>query len=619
MSKTIRITVDGQATELAPGTMLLDAMRALGVGVPMLCHHPSVEPSGACRLCTVEITHADWGGWSGLVTSCLYPVADDGLQVSTRSDRVRRTRAGLLELYLSRCPDSPEVAALARSEGVDTTRYPACRNDDNCVQCGLCIRVCRERSVDAIAPLGRGTGKTVGPGPSLGGAHDCVGCLACAHVCPTGHITTEMIEGVTRIWEREFKVALCSVERDKCRSCGACERACPLAIPRVSPNAAGEFAASIAPQLCVGCGLCVGACPTGAISQKGSSESAMFGGGMENADLRDRTLVFACSRSDLSQVPEGTTVIPVSCVGRVGIEHILTGLARGARGVQLLCRDRDTCPFEQGGHDGESRAVLSERLAMQSGLGEGRVAWTRPPSGHGGPAAAVDDFAAGLGTSPLTNVFPMKISEASGLDLAHDVLNWLREKCPELTPVPPSLTYSLPETAGAESLLYVGDLLGLNQLIEHLGANPGASRVLIEAAAALDANDIPFRIATTRADIEAAAPCRVILPGADMLTHVDDLPAACDLVTVAELCGESAPATVDIASITGKGFRFRLSPDERRRLDEALRSAGDEPVCASPYELLQIELLTRAGSWRTSDRTAPTMVYAPRRAAGEER
>jgi len=123
LSDTIRITIDGQPTDVAPGTMVLAAARGLGVDVPTLCDHPSLEPSGACRLCVVEITHADWGGWSGLVTSCLYPV-EEGLEVSTTSPKVRETRRGLLELYLARCPDSGESEAGARREGVDGTPYP---------------------------------------------------------------------------------------------------------------------------------------------------------------------------------------------------------------------------------------------------------------------------------------------------------------------------------------------------------------------------------------------------------------------------------------------------------------------------------------------------------------
>ena len=73
-------------------------VRAKGAHVPTLCNHPSLEPNGACRLCTVEVTHPDWNGWSNLVTSCVYPIKA-GLQISTQSERVKDNRRTLLEGY----------------------------------------------------------------------------------------------------------------------------------------------------------------------------------------------------------------------------------------------------------------------------------------------------------------------------------------------------------------------------------------------------------------------------------------------------------------------------------------------------------------------------------------
>ena len=72
----LNMIIDGRPAEADRGSMLLEAIREMGIHLPTLCHHPSLEPSGACRLCLVEITHPDWKGWSGLVTACLYPVAN---------------------------------------------------------------------------------------------------------------------------------------------------------------------------------------------------------------------------------------------------------------------------------------------------------------------------------------------------------------------------------------------------------------------------------------------------------------------------------------------------------------------------------------------------------------
>ncbi|MBU1675551.1 (2Fe-2S)-binding protein, partial [bacterium] len=354
MSDAIRITIDGQPVAVAPGATVLDAARELGVRVPTLCDHPSLEPSGACRLCVVEITHADWGGWSGLVASCLYPVAP-GLQVSTTSRKVRATRRTLLELYLARCPDSDEIRAVARREGVDGTAFPPRADADMCIQCGLCVRVCNELSTRALAPLGRGTAKTVGPRPDEVG-EDCVGCLACAEICPTGEIGFTRAGGTLNIWNHAFDVAVCEVRDDHCRGCGICEEVCPFDIPRVYAVRGAGFVATISPQTCTGCGICAGACPTGAITQRHHPDADLIGA----PDLRGRTVTYACARSELA---DRDGLIAVTCVGRVGVDDMLSCLARGADGVQLMCRDRDTCPYGEGGHLGERQVETARRIA----------------------------------------------------------------------------------------------------------------------------------------------------------------------------------------------------------------------------------------------------------------
>ena len=101
----VHLTINGRVVQATEGEMLLDVIRRLEIDVPAICHHNSVEPFGSCRLCTVEITRADWNGWKNYVTSCLYPVAD-GLIVSTHNEPVNEIRRTLLDLYLARHPQS---------------------------------------------------------------------------------------------------------------------------------------------------------------------------------------------------------------------------------------------------------------------------------------------------------------------------------------------------------------------------------------------------------------------------------------------------------------------------------------------------------------------------------
>ena len=68
---TVVIEINGQTVEAAEGEMLLDAMRRAGVNVPTLCYIKGLPPSGACRMCVVEIEDRP-----GLVPSCAMPVVE---------------------------------------------------------------------------------------------------------------------------------------------------------------------------------------------------------------------------------------------------------------------------------------------------------------------------------------------------------------------------------------------------------------------------------------------------------------------------------------------------------------------------------------------------------------
>jgi heterodisulfide reductase subunit A len=181
----IRVTIDGQPVEVEEGTTVLEAAQQLGIHIPTLCHHPALEPYGACRLCTVEITY---DGRSRLVTSCNYPVRWE-IEVETASEKVLKGRRLLAELLLARCPNVPEVQEFATSLEVTEVRFEP--HDELCYLCGLCVRVCKELiGQSAISFVGRGVDREVGP-PFLKFSDACIACGACAFVCPTGAIKLE--------------------------------------------------------------------------------------------------------------------------------------------------------------------------------------------------------------------------------------------------------------------------------------------------------------------------------------------------------------------------------------------------------------------------------------------
>lgn len=565
MSEKIQIIVDGRPLEVETGSMLLDGIRSLGIPIPTLCNHPSLEANGECRLCIVEITHPDWNGWSNLVTSCLYP-ASPGLQVSTRSDRVRETRRTLLELYLSRYPDAEIIRDLARDEGIDSTPFPIKENADKCVLCGLCTRVCQELSVGAIAPLERGTDKKVGPRPDLY-AEDCTACGACAYVCPTGHIQMPLKDGKFHIWNREFEIPVCRVETELCRGCGICEEVCPWDIPRLTPTKQGDVVATITPTYCTGCGLCAGACPTGAIEQDAFPDETLSGFELKGDNLTNQTIIFACSRSLFSTDAEG--IIQVPCIGRVTIENMLECMARGADGVLMICRDQATCPFGPGGALGERRAEVADELCASAGSGRGRIQYRKPDPGLDGPDQALASFKAALAASPLREVYPRQPHDHGGMDRALDIMRWLRRR-PELESVLPQSTLEIfgPVDAKADTVLHLTDLPDLDLLLSLTMGEWRLRSVFQNAARLLKEKGIAFTPA--------------------MDTALED---GSDGLKIIRLCSTGTREC---------SFHFQITHRKRRTLATSLQLSQELFPCGCPHELAQYKLLNRQGAWQAT-------------------
>jgi NADH dehydrogenase/NADH:ubiquinone oxidoreductase subunit G len=192
------ITIDDRPLEFQPPLTILAAARKLGIKIPTLCFNEHLTPYGGCRLCLVEVAGA---GRGRLLPACATP-AEDGMSVTTASERVSEARKFIIELLLSRAPDSPELQAIARSLGVDPAspqetvaeyllvRAPR-RESTNCILCALCVRVCAqvpERHALSLSKRGIER-KAISPFGKV--AETCIGCGSCAYVCPTKAVKVE--------------------------------------------------------------------------------------------------------------------------------------------------------------------------------------------------------------------------------------------------------------------------------------------------------------------------------------------------------------------------------------------------------------------------------------------
>ncbi len=185
----IEITINDQKVQVEEGCTILDAATKIGVDIPALCHHPSLEPYGACRLCTVEIHD---GRKTRMVTACNYPIRNP-ITVNTFSENTVNTRNTLIQMMMSRWPNVPYIREIAKRYNVEIPDYThplADYNENACVLCGLCVRICKQEGImEGITGFtGRGSSRAVDI-PFEQHPNQCQECHKCEAICPTNAIT----------------------------------------------------------------------------------------------------------------------------------------------------------------------------------------------------------------------------------------------------------------------------------------------------------------------------------------------------------------------------------------------------------------------------------------------
>lgn len=224
--KTVTLTIDGRDVTVPEGTSVMRASMEAGIQVPKLCATDMVDAFGSCRLCLVEVE-----GRNGTPASCTTP-ASDGMVVHTQTERLKKIRKGVMELYISDHPldcltcaangdcelqDMAGAVGLrdvrygyeggnhvqVRQNGEDNPRYMAkdqtnpyfTYDPSKCIVCSRCVRACEEvQGTFALTIEGRGFESRVSPGMHEDFLDsECVSCGACVQACPTATLQEKSV------------------------------------------------------------------------------------------------------------------------------------------------------------------------------------------------------------------------------------------------------------------------------------------------------------------------------------------------------------------------------------------------------------------------------------------
>lgn len=253
MSTQQTISINGNPFPFESGETILQVAQRNHIDIPTLCHLKGTTPTGACRICVVEVH-----GARTLVASCATPAAPN-MVVQTESPKVVEARRQIIQLMLSsgnhncavRGSDDQEWTAfqlkvqqedcsgelcpvwgdcrlqdLAYRYQVSGERFSATptrylmetvnpfivRDFSRCIQCGRCVQACCDVQVNNAISFGyRGPhAKIIAAGDRPLKDSDCVFCGECVQACPVGALVEKNARYRVRPWETKKVRTTCS-------------------------------------------------------------------------------------------------------------------------------------------------------------------------------------------------------------------------------------------------------------------------------------------------------------------------------------------------------------------------------------------------------------------------
>jgi len=203
----VKIRINAVEYEVEAGQRLLRVLNELDIRVPHLCFHHALTPAAACKLCVVEVKEKNKPIRTRL--ACAIKITGD-MEVTTESAMVHQLRNAAMGNLMKLAPHSKAIHKVGRDFGLTTGLVP-----DGCIRCRLCIRVCSEIIGAKALRMEKREGRNF-VSPSDKG--DCIGCLTCTNVCPTGAIRHIDDGNVRTVMVRDEVVGRHTLER--CQICG---------------------------------------------------------------------------------------------------------------------------------------------------------------------------------------------------------------------------------------------------------------------------------------------------------------------------------------------------------------------------------------------------------------
>ncbi len=247
------LVMNGNEFTFEPGETILEVARRNSIDIPTLCHLKGATPTGACRICVVEVE-----GARTLLAACATP-AGKNMVIRTESAPVVEARRTILKLMLAsgnhncaaRGSDEQDWTAFQlgveegdRSDKLCPTwgdcrlqdlayhyqvtgeghpgteiHYPLedvnpmiVRDFSRCILCGRCVQACNDIQVNKAITFGfRGAEtKIIAAGDKPLKDSDCVFCGECVQACPVAALVEKSPRYDVRPWETEQVRTTCT-------------------------------------------------------------------------------------------------------------------------------------------------------------------------------------------------------------------------------------------------------------------------------------------------------------------------------------------------------------------------------------------------------------------------